>query len=72
VVAKWLKLQRPIHTQRAAVRGIVQFPNGHGLEPKVLQHYGSGIRHGYAPCDEKSVYWFMTYVTSEKSKPPWK
>lgn len=66
VVAKWLKLQRPVHTQRAAVRGIVQFPDGHGLEPNVLQHYGSGIRHGYVPCDEKSVYWFMTYMTSEK------
>lgn len=36
VVAKWLKLSKPVHTQRAAARGIADFPGGHGLEPKMF------------------------------------
>lgn len=65
VVAKWLKLSKPVHTQRAAARGIADFPGGHGLEPKMFRHYGNGIRHGFVPCDDKSIYWFMTFMSSE-------
>jgi len=69
VVAKWLKLSKPVHTQRAAVRGIAEFLGGHGLEPKMYRHYGNGIRHGFVLCDDQSVYWFMTFMSSEHSKP---
>lgn len=49
---------------RSAIRGLVEFPNGHGFECKYYMYFGSGIRYAYLPCDEKSLYWFCIFVPS--------
>lgn len=64
LVAKWLGLQTPVSAGRAAIRGFVHYPDGHGLEPKFHAYFGGGLRYGFIPCDEKSVYWFCTFTPS--------
>ncbi|KAA8537482.1 hypothetical protein F0562_027090 [Nyssa sinensis] len=67
VVSKWLGLQKPVHAGRSAIRGLAEFPNGHGFEPKALFHMGGGFRFGIVPCNEKSLYWFCTFAPSTKN-----
>ncbi|XP_077246271.1 monooxygenase 2-like isoform X2 [Tasmannia lanceolata] len=68
VVAKWLGLQTPAFTSRWATRGITEFPDGHGFQPEFLQYFGDGYRSGFLPCDEKTIYWFVTYSPSPQDK----
>ncbi|WOL18891.1 hypothetical protein Cni_G27688 [Canna indica] len=63
VVAKWLGLEVPIFARRYAARGITTFPDGHGLKPEFAQFFGKGYRGGMEPCDEQSVYWFLTWTS---------
>ncbi|XP_051150879.1 monooxygenase 2-like [Andrographis paniculata] len=65
MVAKWLGLQSPVSAGRAAIRGFVDYFNGgHGFEPKFHGFFGGGVRYGFIPCDEKSIYWFCTFTPS--------
>ncbi|KAL3505429.1 hypothetical protein ACH5RR_035270 [Cinchona calisaya] len=64
VVAKWLGLQKPITVGRSAIRGIVEYPAAHGFDPKVYIYFGGGVRFGFVPCDDKSIYWFCTFNSS--------
>ncbi|XP_038974083.1 monooxygenase 2-like [Phoenix dactylifera] len=68
VVAKWLGLQKPTFTGRSASRGFVEFPNGHGFKPEFMQCFGEGFRTGLLPCNERIVYWFFTWTSSEQEK----
>ncbi|KAL8459181.1 hypothetical protein ACS0TY_036596 [Phlomoides rotata] len=64
IVAKWLGLQNPVSAGRSAIRGFVVYPEGHGFDPKLHAYFGGGVRYGFVPCDEKSVYWFCTFTPS--------
>ncbi|XP_034675671.1 monooxygenase 2-like [Vitis riparia] len=64
LVANWLGLDKPVDSGRSAVRGLVEFPDGHGLEPKFRQHFGNGVRHGVIPCGPTTLYWFLTFAPS--------
>ncbi|KAL7086051.1 hypothetical protein ACP275_14G315600 [Erythranthe tilingii] len=64
MVAKWLGLQDPVNTGRSAIRGYVVYPTNHGYEPKFHAYFGGGVRYGFVPCDDKSLYWFCTFSPS--------
>ncbi|CAA3020826.1 zeaxanthin epoxidase, chloroplastic-like [Olea europaea subsp. europaea] len=64
MVAKWLGLQNPVNVGRSAIRGFLSYPNGHGLEAKFHAYFGGGVRYGFLPCDDKSIYWFCTFTPS--------
>ncbi|KAJ8624782.1 hypothetical protein MRB53_033312 [Persea americana] len=68
VVAKWLGLQRPVFAGRSAIRGAAELPEGHGLKPKLFQYFGDGFRSGFAPCDDKTVYWFFAFSPPSHEK----
>ncbi|XP_058219892.1 monooxygenase 2-like isoform X2 [Rhododendron vialii] len=63
-VAKWLGLQKPVYSGRSAMRGFVQYPDGHGFQPRFHVYFEGGIRYGYLPCDDKCLYWFCTFNSS--------
>ncbi|KAL0376252.1 UNVERIFIED_CONTAM: Monooxygenase 2 [Sesamum calycinum] len=64
VVARFLGFSKPSFAGRSAVRGLVDFENGHGFEPKLMQFFGKGIRYGVSPCDDRTVYWFFAFSPS--------
>lgn len=64
MVAKELALQEPVSSGRSAIRGLAEFSDCHGFDPKVYVHFGSGVRFGFLPCDLKCVYWFCTFTPS--------
>lgn len=63
-VANWLGLQNPVNVGRSAIRGFLNYPNGHGFEAKFHAYFGGGVRYGFIPCDDKSIYWFCTLTPS--------
>lgn len=67
VVAKWLGFKRPISVGRSAIRGYVEFPAAHGFQPQFYAYFGAGVRFGFAPCDDKSIYWFCTFKPSTET-----
>ncbi|MCD9638443.1 hypothetical protein HAX54_022439 [Datura stramonium] len=64
VVANWLGLQKPVYSGRSAIRGFVEYPEKHGYQPKFHAYFGGGVRFGFLPSDEKSLYWFCTFTPS--------
>ncbi|KAA8546121.1 hypothetical protein F0562_020428 [Nyssa sinensis] len=68
VVAKWLGFKKPAFVGRSAMRGYADFKGSHGFEPKFMQFFGEGVRSGFLPCDDKTVYWFFTYTPNPKDK----
>ncbi|CAN4075531.1 unnamed protein product [Withania somnifera] len=62
VVANWLGLQKPVNSGRSAIRGFVEYPEKHGYQPKFHAYFGGGVRIGFLPTDEKSLYWFCTFT----------
>ncbi|XP_055801481.1 monooxygenase 2-like [Solanum dulcamara] len=64
VVANWLGLQKPVNSGRSAIRGFVEYPDKHGYQPKFHAYFGGGVRFGFLPSDEKSLYWFCTFTPS--------
>jgi 2-polyprenyl-6-methoxyphenol hydroxylase-like FAD-dependent oxidoreductase len=67
MVSRWLGLAKPSDPGRMAVRGLGQFPDVHGFQPKFLQFIGRGFRSGMRPCNETDIYWFFTWTPSENS-----
>ncbi|KAF8038056.1 hypothetical protein BT93_B0801 [Corymbia citriodora subsp. variegata] len=66
-VAKWLGFRKPAFVGRSAIRGCVYYDHGHSFEPKLLQFFGEGVRFGFIPCDDKTIYWFFTFSSSSKN-----
>uniref|UniRef100_A0A5B7BAF5 FAD-binding domain-containing protein n=1 Tax=Davidia involucrata TaxID=16924 RepID=A0A5B7BAF5_DAVIN len=66
-VAKWLGLQNPVHAGRSAIRGLAEFPDSHGFGRSIFMCFGGGVRCGFVPCDEKTLYWFCTFTASLKN-----
>nr|POF08945.1 fad-dependent urate hydroxylase [Quercus suber] len=67
-VARWLGFKKPASTGRMSIRGSVDFNYSHGFEPKFRQFFGNGLRFGFVPCDDNSVYWFFTWTPSSQEK----
>ncbi|KAF2284345.1 hypothetical protein GH714_021015 [Hevea brasiliensis] len=65
VVAKWLGLSAPVHSGRAAVRGLAVFPQGHEFTKEVKQFGDVGKRGGYVPLNDKELYWFLSCPEEE-------
>ncbi|KAM1243591.1 hypothetical protein ACFX2G_035827 [Malus domestica] len=68
LMAKWLGFKQPAFTGRSAVRGYANFKSSHGFDPMFMLYFGSGIRSGAIPCDDKNVYWFITWSPSSQEK----
>lgn len=68
VVSKWLGFKNPAFVGRSAIRGFADFKGSHGFEPKFMQFSGKGVRSGFLPCSEDTVYWFFTFTASTKDK----
>ncbi|KAK3009218.1 hypothetical protein RJ639_013261 [Escallonia herrerae] len=68
VVAKWLGFKKPAFSGRSAFRGYADFKGSHGFEPKFLQYFGQGVKYGFLPCDDHTVYWFFTYTPSPQDE----
>lgn len=66
VVAKWLGFKAPAFAGRSAIRGYSDFKCSHGFEPKFLQFFGKGVRSGFIPCDDQTIYWFFTWTPSRQ------
>ncbi|XP_047327350.1 monooxygenase 2-like [Impatiens glandulifera] len=69
-VAKWLGLKNPVKSNRSAIRGLLQSPpdgGGHGLEPRFHVYFGGGVRFGFVPCNNNSLYWFCTFTPSSST-----
>ncbi|KAJ8555437.1 hypothetical protein K7X08_012933 [Anisodus acutangulus] len=64
VVANWLGLQKPVNSGRSAIRGFVEYPDKHGYQPMFHAYFGGGVRFGFLPSDDKSLYWFCTFTPS--------
>ncbi|KAJ6820124.1 uncharacterized protein M6B38_299035 [Iris pallida] len=68
VIARWLGFKKPSFSGRSACRGLTTFPNGHGFKPEFLQYFGCGLRCGFLPCNEKSIYWFFTWTPAAEDE----
>ncbi|KAL3849606.1 hypothetical protein ACJIZ3_011488 [Penstemon smallii] len=60
VVAKYLGFSKPYFLGRSAIRGFVEFEDGHGLELKSMHFVGEGVKYGIIPTDDHGVYWFFS------------
>ncbi|KAH1231228.1 Monooxygenase 3 [Glycine max] len=68
VVAKWLGFKEASFTGRYVIRGYKKLMNNHGLEPKFMHYFGKGFRSGVMPCDDNTVYWFLTWTPTSEEK----
>ncbi|KAL9259086.1 Monooxygenase 2-like protein [Drosera capensis] len=67
-VSRWLGFKKAAYVGRSAMRGYAVFEEGHGFEPNFMLFSGHGSRYGIIPCDDTSLYWFFTFVSSGKDK----
>lgn len=65
VVARWLGLSDPVHSGRTAIRGLAEYPQGHGLRHEVRQFNDPGKRAGFVPTSDKQLYWFFVGRSTE-------
>uniref|UniRef100_A0A2N9HGT3 FAD-binding domain-containing protein n=1 Tax=Fagus sylvatica TaxID=28930 RepID=A0A2N9HGT3_FAGSY len=68
VVAKWLGLKKPTFTGRSAIRGYTESIDSHEYGPKSTQFFGNGVRFGCRPCDDKTLFWYVTWASSSPDK----
>ncbi|XP_020213403.1 monooxygenase 2 [Cajanus cajan] len=62
MVAKWLGFKEASFTGRYVIRGYTKLMGHDGLEPKFNHYFGKGFRAGVLPCDDNTVYWFLTWT----------
>ncbi|XP_040363932.1 monooxygenase 2 isoform X2 [Rosa chinensis] len=63
-----LKAKPPVFTGRSAIRGCAEFKSSHDFDPMFMQYFGNGVRSGVVPCDDKNVYWAITWTPSSQEK----
>ncbi|GFZ00514.1 FAD/NAD(P)-binding oxidoreductase family protein [Actinidia rufa] len=68
VVAKWLGFNKAAFVGRSAIRGYADFKGSHGFGTTFLQFFGNGVRSGFLPCNDTTVYWFFTFTPSTQDK----
>lgn len=66
VVSKFLGFSNPSFTARSAIRGIVNFENGHGFDVRIMHFFGKGVRFGVVPTNDHSLYWGLTFNPSSQ------
>ncbi|KAL8158827.1 hypothetical protein V2J09_000364, partial [Rumex salicifolius] len=59
-VGRWLGLKKPYICHKR----LLDFKQSHGLDPKFIQFMGDGVRYGFVPIDDTSLYWFFITFTS--------
>ncbi|XP_078437823.1 FAD/NAD(P)-binding oxidoreductase family protein isoform X2 [Wolffia australiana] len=64
-VAKSMGFSEPKFVGHCAFRGLGEYPDGHGLQPKVNYVYGQGIRAGFVPVSPTKVYWFICFNSQD-------
>ncbi|KAK6938995.1 FAD-binding domain [Dillenia turbinata] len=64
VVANWLGLPKRAPSGRSSIRGLAEYTNGHCFGAKFSLYFGDGVRFGFLPCNQTSVYWFFTFTPS--------
>jgi 2-polyprenyl-6-methoxyphenol hydroxylase-like FAD-dependent oxidoreductase len=62
VVARFIGFKKPAFAGRSAIRGYADFKVNHGFGSKFLLLFGEGVRSGFLPCDDTTIYWFLTYI----------
>ncbi|GFY89841.1 FAD/NAD(P)-binding oxidoreductase family protein [Actinidia rufa] len=70
VVAMWLGFKNAAFVGRSAIRGYADFIGSHGFGPTFLQFSGNGVRSGFLPCHDTTVYWFFTFTPPPKVRSP--
>ncbi|KAJ6938034.1 hypothetical protein NC652_012347 [Populus alba x Populus x berolinensis] len=68
VVARFIGFKKPAFAGRSAIRGYADFKVNHGFGSKFLQLGGKGVRSGFLPCDDTTIYWFFTYFPTGQDK----
>ncbi|XP_073013749.1 monooxygenase 2-like [Typha latifolia] len=68
VVAQWLGLSAPVDSDRSAIRGLAEFPGGHGFQFEGKQYRSRDKRAGFVPLNDKEIYWFITHDTSSRER----
>ncbi|KAJ1436312.1 hypothetical protein SESBI_04343 [Sesbania bispinosa] len=68
VVAKWLGFKEASFIGRYVVRGFSTLKTNHGLAPKFMHFFGKGFRSGVLPCDDNTIYWFLTWTPTIQDK----
>ncbi|KAJ4953869.1 hypothetical protein NE237_030701 [Protea cynaroides] len=66
VVARWLGLTAPVNSGRSAIRGLAVFPQGHGYKQTSYRFLDEGKRAGFAPLNDKELYWFLVYNSTDE------
>ncbi|XP_042492900.1 monooxygenase 1-like isoform X2 [Macadamia integrifolia] len=59
VVADWLGLKTSSQFSLCAVRGLTNYPNGHGFSKEFVRIRRNNTTLGRIPIDEKLVHWFV-------------
>ncbi|KAL8150935.1 hypothetical protein V2J09_020743 [Rumex salicifolius] len=67
-VADFLELKPKKVLSLAAVRGFANFPNGHGLPPKMVRLNNGNVMSGKVPVDDKQVFWFVVQKSYPKDR----
>lgn len=68
VVARFIGFKKPAFAGRSAIRGYADFKVNHGFGSKFLLLFGKGVRSGFLPCDDTTIYWFFTYIPTGQDK----
>ncbi|KAK7280580.1 hypothetical protein RJT34_25644 [Clitoria ternatea] len=67
-VAKWLGFKEISFTGRYVIRGTANLTTKHGLHPVFVHFFGKGFRSGVIPCDDNTIYWFLTWTPTAEEK----
>ncbi|XP_059071114.1 monooxygenase 2-like [Cryptomeria japonica] len=67
-VAKWLGFGSSKLAGRSTFLGLGCFPQGHHFELMMVQIWGDGLRAGFAPCNERDVFWFFNRKSLPRGK----
>jgi hypothetical protein len=60
-------LQETSFHGRSAIRGYVDIKHNLGFGTKFVQYFGEGVRIGFIPCDDTTIYWFFTWTPSSSN-----
>ncbi|KAJ7001500.1 hypothetical protein NC653_011805 [Populus alba x Populus x berolinensis] len=65
---KIYRLQEASFCRPISYTGYADFKVNHGFGSKFLQLGGKGVRSGFLPCDDTTIYWFFTYFPTGQDK----
>ncbi|KAG0458750.1 hypothetical protein HPP92_021878 [Vanilla planifolia] len=69
VVANWLVFRQPTLSGRFACRGLIEDPQNPIMKRHIMEYFlGEGIRFGFSPCNDETLYWFFTWSPSNRGE----